>query len=192
MAPIMKVDGNDILDRFVTKIGLEATSADAYRGHRAEWTEIATSALVSVARDITHSICTYAAKGAKTAHGRSEHLTIDVLAYDKDYGPIQFAAEHENTLRPEQICYCAWKLLQLRNPIRVLVAYWDSENAHADRPRSIDDVRDAITKNVFTSHDAYSREEIILLAADTRALPSPGSDWGTIFTVRHIQFPAQQ
>jgi hypothetical protein len=178
-------DGAMLLQLFTKNLADQANPVAAFSGVHTAWTKIATNALVDTARDVTGDSCTRAAKGHTTPAGRSEHLAIDVVAYGKDYGPIQFAAEHENSHKLEQVTYCAWKLLQLRSRIRVLVAYWSSDS-NRPAPHSANELAGAIATGKLAPHQDYSGEEIILLTADRNATPVDSDALRKLFELRTV------
>lgn len=105
-----------------------AVACDDY-SHRTRWTPRATAALVDTALALFPG-SSIAAKNRKDAFLQSEYLSLDVTACRNDFkwGPILFAAEHENDVG--RAAYSTWKVPCVHAQIRVVVAYFGAGTSH--------------------------------------------------------------
>lgn len=117
---------NEIVSAFLDALVKNQDAHLIYSSSNPAWTQLATAALVEIARGATSGKeIRVAARGFKDPdYARSEYQTLDVCAYDNaTWGPPLFVAEHENSADVTKVQYCAWKLLITESARRVLVAY---------------------------------------------------------------------
>ncbi len=157
---------HDIVTSYLDALAAEPSWAETYRQSNADYTPLATAALVK-AGAATFPGATPTAKGHQDRWGRSEYLTLDVVLFTPDpksWASPLFIAEHENSRWKAKIQYCAWKLLNVDAQRRVLVAYWGADEALS----TFEDLRVAV-RDVAKD---IPKKDIILIAADYRARPA--------------------
>jgi len=174
---------SDFTSRFLRNLGKapEAASCWTTRWDPRAWTRILTGAVrAAIPR---RAYLKVAAKGFSSAeaYGRSEYLTIDVMAYDnkKSGGwstPVA-VVEMEN-YGLEKCKYCAWKVLSVRADHRVLICNVDTQRQYKSYgyAESRDKLREALRPVVRGT----GGQPLLVLAGDWSATPAAGG-WSDVF-----------
>ena len=156
--------------------GDQATAAKlrhaSITGDLARWTRALTGLVVQSLRALGLEV---AAKGYRCSAlpvDREEYLALDVAAFRGAGGDWHFpvaVCELENSARDEVVAYALWKVLCVRDALRVVICY---RNARADAPRLIGVLADRVVGAVALA----DRER---LRADTLVFVGSRSESGT-------------
>lgn len=127
----MSVNASTIFEAFIHRLGEHPRARKVWNKHwlTSEWTEVATTALADAVHDAMSAAGVaepyVASKFKQHGTSRREFLTIDVTGFTWDWKVPAVVIEHENT--NWKIEYCAWKVLTVDCPTRIVVAYVSSD-----------------------------------------------------------------
>ncbi|SRR6266498_450378 len=180
------IDFHKVVNRFIEELKKKSDDAvSAYaKKPRKRWTELATQALVQAGHALFGLHLEHASRTTKSSWGRSEHLTVDAMVYEKGRGPIRFIAEHENAPSLDPLKTQCWKLAHIRADVRVLVGYYrrPRRRPSSDSCRDFDTGKAQLHKVAERVHSG----PIILILGDLDAKSKKPEDFETIYRAAQI------
>ena len=161
----MAVDARDWARSLYAALDGDLTSAGELRqaavtGDRARWTQALTALVAQSLRALGLEVAAKGHRCTAQAVAREEYLALDVTAFANAGGDWRFpvaVCELENSPRDEVVAYALWKVLCIRQALRVVFCY---RSANTDAPRLIG----ALAEHVVGAMALRDRER---LNADT-------------------------
>ncbi len=124
------------------------------------WTQALTGLVVESLRNIELDVAGKGHRCTALPVAREEYLAIDVTAFKRTKGAWRYpvaVCELENSTDEDVVAYALWKVLCVRNALRVVFCY---RSARTDGPRLVD----ALTDRVVAAMAPQDRQ---LLMGDT-------------------------
>ena len=125
--------------------GTAATLRDAsLSGDLTRWTLTLTDLVAQSLRELGLDVAARGHRCSAMPVAREEYLALDVTAFRSAEGAWRFPAavcELENSARDTEVAYALWKVLCVRDALRVLFCY---RSARADAPRLIRSLADHV------------------------------------------------
>ena len=154
---------------------------------RAGWTDIMLRHASDIQADKGRERASRSRRFVFHDQSQAEYLGIDLTAWNPKKGmfaPLSFAMEHENLLNIEKIVYCAWKLLCVDSPERVLVCYCNPKARSDDIAKCDDD----ITKAIYAGLKSHQRKPVQVIIGHYWTRHDVQGDWKKIFCAKTCVF----
>ena len=144
----------------------------AITGDLTRWTQALTSLVAESLRGLGLEVAAKRHRCLALPVAREEYLSLDVTAFQDAGGAWRFplaVCELENSARDDVVAYALWKVLCIRNALRVVFCY---RSARSEAPRLIGSLADSVV-------GAMALQDLERLSADTLVFVGSRSDSDT-------------